>query len=356
MFKKIFNLGKTKKINQNEEVTSNENACPNDVNFIGLCPECNASVMEVKDTWACVNSVNGDCTFMISNVKDGVKLDISFLEECRAANRFKHVQAVLESCKIHNHRTTNQRSENTNSNVDNSTGYNSQSEEKYSNDNIDNSQNHSSNYNTNYNNNNNANKYNNNGNYSDNSNYNKNNYNKKSNNFFENARVLEGAKCSCGSDVLRYGKDVKCSNSNCGFNIKAEFLGKSFNDNAMIALLNRRISYVHKFTSSAGKEFNARVLIDIDDNGNFLSKYKLVYASELNKLEEKYKKFVFSPDNKGRTDIPLQEVIDEANEYFKNNASKYNNSKNNNKNSGNDNSKSDYNDYIKKINDEEEPF
>lgn len=366
-----FNFKKAKKINQYEEEV--EPVLTNDTSqssSLGSCPECDGHIIDSGHRWVCNNWINGYCGFGIDNTDEhGNKMPISVLDEYRQFVKFKSIQAVIESSRVarveaKGHNTTNTYCESVNvqNNTTSYTQYNTQVEtaniqddKTYSNTETKTEQNTQPT------------------NTEQNSNYSnvENNNNNNSNDFFKNARSL-GVKCSCGSEVFRYGYEVKCSNvEGCGFSIKTQVRNKPLKDSMLKVLLNRRISYPTTFVSANNKEYKARYFIDIDDNGNFLSTYKIVFDNELEKLDEKYKKFVYSPDKDGRTNIPLQETIDEVKNRKNNNSNNGNNKSYNNsyKKSNQDdyknyinnvnntqNNSTDNKEEIKKINDESEPF
>lgn len=386
MLKKILNVFNRKNINQVEEANVTDNTYTNNVSnevnpketinvqsfdnkTLTSCPKCGANVIEGTrqgvSIWGCINSMGGDCDFVMKNVNEnGEKLDISILEEYKAFSRYNEIRAIVESCQIHKNKNNIDKSSSENiSTPKNEKVINQESNTNESNTNKSNTNNtsvdktQSTKTNTEE---------------KETKSYDKKSYN---NNSYKKGGKKLSSKCSCGSDIYIYKDDnlVKCSNENCGFKISTLFHGRNFTEYQMTQFIKRRVSYILTFKSdSSGKEFKARVYIDFDNNLKFIPRYKFIFNSKFDTLSKNHRENLFSPDKDGRTDIPLQELIDECNNYYKNNNYKKeensnnqeSSTKSNNHNNTNQNkdSKSDSKvqrdsiEEIQKINDDAEPF
>lgn len=398
MLKKILNVFNRKNINQVEEVNVTDNTSINNVSneanseetmnvqsfdnkTLTSCPKCGANVIEGTrqgvSIWGCINSMGGDCDFVMKNVNEnGEKLDISIIEEYKAFSRYKEIKAIVESCQIHKNTNNIDKSSNeevstpniakvntqesntteNNTQESNTTESNTQATETRNTE-VDKAQTTKTNTEQ-----------------KETKSYNKKSYN---NNSYKNGGKKLSAKCSCGSDIYMYKDDnlVKCSNESCGFEISTLCHGRNFTEYQMAQFIKRRVSYILTFKSdSSGKEFKARTYIDFDNNLKLIPRYKFIFNSKFDTLSKNHRENLFSPDKDGRTDIPLQELIDDCNNYYKNKNNNYkkeensnnqqSNTKSNNHNNTNQNkdSKSDSNvqkhsvEEIQKINDDAEPF
>lgn len=301
MIKKFFKNLINKKDNQ--EINNST------IKAVAECPICGNTVLENGDTWGCIGVLSGDCHFSMSNRLNGKKIDINTLIKYKQMDEFKHIQAIIQGAQKvkedaynQNDRVeTNKVQETQETQVTQNVQEVQEVQEAQVVQKTQDVQGKTK------------------------------LYSKKSktdnDDFFKKARKLKYG-CPCGSPVYRYGQLAKCSNPDCGFEIKTQYADRKFLDDEVAELLAHRVSRVKKFTNTSNNQvFKGRVFIDFDDNYNLLPKYK--YVSNLDTLDEKYKSRLFAPDKGSQTEIPLSTLLNNQSKKDSKKSSTYNSESNN---------------------------
>lgn len=121
-------------------------------------------------------------------------------------------------------------------------------------------------------------------------------------------KELDSSCGNCGTRISRFNDNtVRCHNKKCGFTVEASFMGITFSDEQISEIMTRHISHEYDFINSKGNVVRGRAVLELDDNFNLTSKYRLV--TDISKLPKKYFKFISAPEKDGNIRIPLDTLL-----------------------------------------------